>query len=165
MKTHLYFLCPTDCLETVLLRKFHQENYFVTSLGNSIHFDVAFMSVINTLIEKKNIGEITFVLSDSNKMIKDAFTQQRYHGQRGLEKFYWEIAMKKKHKKYMWSAAPLLLPIISSFLMNRINELKPKLKCFSKEKLTINALVYNRKSQLFNKLDTAALNTCYIGLN
>ncbi|MGB2128231.1 MAG: hypothetical protein ACPHXR_02020 [Flavicella sp.] len=80
-------------------KNFHQENYFVTFLGNSIHFDVAFMPAINMLIEKKNIGENTFVLSNSNKMIKDAFTKQTYHGQRGLENFYWEIAKKKKHKK------------------------------------------------------------------
>lgn len=55
MQKHLYFICPTDHLETVINNTFKQENYYCNSLGNSIKFDSEMVGQINVLIETKNI--------------------------------------------------------------------------------------------------------------
>ena len=62
----LYFVCPTDCLERTL-DKNRQENYYVTSLGNSVIFSEEMVEKINSFIESKGIKEITFVLSNNNR--------------------------------------------------------------------------------------------------
>mgnify|MGYP004137638051 CR=1 FL=1 len=69
MRKHLYFVCPTDHLETVINDHCYQENYYLTSLGNSVSFNSEFIGEINSLIEANRITEITFILSDNTSAI------------------------------------------------------------------------------------------------
>ena len=71
MSRHLYFVCPTDNLEKLIEEKYPQENYYLTSLGNSIKFSNDFIVEINGLIEAKGIEKVTFVLSKNNHFILD----------------------------------------------------------------------------------------------
>ena len=63
MGKHLYFVCPTDNLETVIENHFQNKNYFLSSLGNSLGFSFEVVEEINSLIENKGITEINFVLA------------------------------------------------------------------------------------------------------
>ncbi len=78
MRKHLYFICPTDRLEAVINARFKQENYYWTSLGNSVSFDNERVGEINALMETKSITGITFVLSDDNCMFLDALKDREF---------------------------------------------------------------------------------------
>ena len=79
MQKNLYFLCPSENLEAVIEKSFPQENYFLSSLGNSISFSDDFILDINSLIESKGIGKITFILSNNNRFILDAMKNQEFN--------------------------------------------------------------------------------------
>ena len=71
MPKHLYFICPTDHLETVINRHYNEENYFISSLGNSIDFNKQFTAYLCDLVEAKGITEISFVLAQDNTLFND----------------------------------------------------------------------------------------------
>ena len=52
MQKRLFFICPTDNLEKAINFKFKQENYFLTSLGNSFEFNKDDVKEINTHIKR-----------------------------------------------------------------------------------------------------------------
>ena len=85
MQKHLFFVCPTDNLESVINFKFKHENYFLTSLGNSFEFNKDNVNEINIdlqpyllnllrntflKIENENIKNIRFIVSSSENLIK-----------------------------------------------------------------------------------------------
>jgi len=92
MKQCLYFICPTDYLETIIERTFDQENYFYSSLGNSVIFTKDELSEIKKLICSKGIREISFVLADDNPIVLDALANQNFSDIRGLKKFYNQVS-------------------------------------------------------------------------
>ena len=69
MLKHLYFTCPTDHLETVISESFDQENYFLSSLGNSVSFSSEFVNEVSSFIKAHSINKITFILSENNRII------------------------------------------------------------------------------------------------
>jgi hypothetical protein len=71
MNKHLYFICPTDHLETVIQKISQEKNYYLTSLGNSIDLDFETMGQINSLIESKKITQISFILSNNNHFFNE----------------------------------------------------------------------------------------------
>ncbi len=121
MQKHLYFICPTDYLETVIEASFLEENYFLTSLGNSLRLDSETLGEINGFIESKNINEITFVLSEDNRFFN------------------------KKDE--------LKLQTISVHLNKKIRELRSQLSAWLIPGININALIYNRNTEVFVQAD------------
>ncbi len=95
MQKCLYSLCPTDCLETVINNTFRNENYFYTSLGNSVIFSNNTITEIKILISKHRINEVCFVLSNNNHFILDALKNNNFSNIRGLSTFYKEIKKKR----------------------------------------------------------------------
>ena len=67
MHKHLYFVCPSDNLESLIDKKFPQENYFLSSLGSSISFNSDFIEEVNALIELKGINKISILDKKENK--------------------------------------------------------------------------------------------------
>ena len=78
MFNKLYFICPTDNIESIINSKLNDNNFYITSLANSITFNYDFIKELLSFIEAKKISEIAFVLSDDNKLINDALENNKF---------------------------------------------------------------------------------------
>jgi len=165
MRKHLYFVCPTDHLETVINSNFQQENYFLTSLGNSVTFNPQLIEEINLFIATKRITEITFILSDTNKMITDALKSQTFNEVRGLKRFYDVITEQKKCTAIVWQTLDIKVPIISFCLNLKIKELKLRLNSSIRGGVKVNAKIYNSRKNTFNEIYADLLHLAYFSLN
>ena len=154
MQKHLFFVCPTDHLETVIDKHFDEENYYLTSLGNSVDFDSEIIEEINTLIEAKSITEISFVLSDTNKIIMDALEREEFKGVTGLESFYESISEPKKRTEVLRHVFQTELPLINQYLQMKVRGLKHGLNFWFSDKVSVNAKVYRRQTNVFKEANT-----------
>ena len=151
MKKHLYFICPTDYLETVINGTFKQENYYITSLGNSITFDRKTVAAISKLVEKKNITEITFVLSDNNPIVMDGLNDQDFANVWGLGHFYRKITKLEVRAELLWQTGHLAVPVLAYYLGKRIEDLRAKLGRGRIDRLAINAKVFYSQRNVFRE--------------
>ena len=153
MQKHLYFVCPTDHLETVINKAFKEENYYFTSLGNSVAFSAELVGQINDLIAAKGIREVSFVLSNRNQLIIDALKNRSFKRIRGLTGFYNEIAKQEKFTKAVWQVDELLAPVLSYYLSVKIREFKSTLASWSLEPINVDGKIYNNQSDVFIDVD------------
>jgi len=152
MTKRLFFICPTDFLETRINNNFKGDNYFVTSLGNSIGLDANQVDQISTLIITKDIKEVNFILSDNNRIIQDANGKQKFSYISGLDKFYDEITSEKIYSTHLWKKKTFNNTILSSHLVNRSKDLQLKLENWHIHYLRIKILIFNSKTQDFNHI-------------
>ena len=165
MKKHLFFICPTDYLETVINKVFRQENYFFTSLGNSIIFDAETMAEINGLIETKNITEITFVLSDNNVIVMDALRNRDFSNLTGLEGFYHEIVEHRELSEVLWQVSNLQHPVFSHYMNAKIKELQAKISSWMIDQISFNCKLYDVKRNTFTEMYSNLLYAKCFSLN
>lgn len=150
MISHLFFICPTDNLIPRIEKDFSEENYFYTSLANRVSFDVGVIEKIKGLIETKNIREITFVLSEDNKIIKDVLSNCNYANSRGLGGFYSKMIRKQKSFDVLFQKKNLIRPIVSHYLNTKVEELEEELDdCWFSSLLNVNAKIYDREENKF----------------
>lgn len=152
MHKHLYFVCPADYLETVINNHFPQENYYLTSLGNSVNFNSRFIEEINSLVETKQITEITFILADDNNIVLDALISQDFKKVRGLKSFYDVIIEQKKRTKAVWRESDVQITIISYYLDLKIRELQAQFGNLFSNGVKISAKIYRRQKNIFNEI-------------
>ena len=165
MHNHLFLICPTDYLESVIANTFNQRNYYFTSLGNSIVFDTATVEQIIELIETKNINEISFVLSDDNSIILDALGKQNFSEITALTGFYDNIIKQKKHSEVSWQTCNRQALILSYYLNNKIKELGKILRGSCFEQLKIYGKIYNRQEMNFSDIYPDSVCRGYFDLN
>lgn len=165
MQRHLYFVCPTDYLESTINHTFKQENYYWTSLGNSIVFDDDTVGGINALIEANGITAITFVLSDNNQIVLDALKDQTFCYLHGLDDFYYEIAQYGYQLKTFWQSDDLRIPVVSHYLNLKIKELQPKLGVHLEGGIKMNAMTYNRSENTFGEVNPVLFHKEHYSLN
>ncbi len=165
MGKHLYFVCPTDHLEHVIDTNLGYENYYVTSLGNSITFNPELIKEINSLIKTKSISEITFVLSDNNSVILDALRSQDFNNIRGLESFYNTITDRKRSIETLWQILDIRIPIISYYLDLKIKELQLRLNNWLPNPIGVNAKIYNKQNNTYIGIHTDLLHLAHFSLN
>lgn len=165
MHSCLYFICPTDHLETVIDSSFKGKNYFYTSLGNSITFDKDMVEQISDLIEMRSIREISFILSGDNKVIMDALEKQSFSEIKGLGSMYSEVVSQKKYSEVLWTMESIHSSIISHLLQGRIKELQLVLKGWFVHLLDVNAKVYNREQNTFHQIHPELTHLEYFSLN
>ncbi|MCH2195588.1 hypothetical protein [Kordia sp.] len=165
MKKHLYFICPTDHLEAVINDVSKSENYYITSLGNSIVFDKDTIDEISVLIARKDIDEITFVLSDTNKIILDALDHENFTNIRGLNILYDEMKKQKEYKQIIWGNRDLRTPILSYHLNQKVYELISKLHHWNLDILKVNAKIYNKQDDIFNDVFSDLIYEKHFSLN
>ena len=149
MCKHLYFVCPSDNLELLIEKNFPQENYFLSSLGNSISFSSDFIEEVNALIESKGIEKITFVLSEDNKFIHDGIKNQNFDNINDLRKLYKNISDHKRltTKVYLEQNTQKL---ITMYLLNqKINEMNLNLSKWLSSKVNVDAKIYSRNNNSF----------------
>ena len=153
----LIFVCPSDHLESIINYRFKGENYFHSSLANSVVFDNTTIKEIVTLIESKQIEEIHFVLSDDNQIFYDAFGKQKLADLMGLSDFYAEITKQRLHSTSKWHKENLNKAILSQYLHRKKGELESLLEVYTHLRLKFNIHLYNRKRQVFNKAQSDAI--------
>lgn len=156
MPKRLFFICPTDCLEPVINRVFKDENYFCTSLGNSIAFDKDVIEKLEELIFSKDIREISFVLSSDNRIVLDALGNQDFSEVKGLNNFYNQIKRVGKYSE---------VPTLSYHLNRKIKELKLGLDGLFFDQLIISGKIYNRQENIFNDIYSDLISVEYFSLN
>ena len=165
MHKHLYFVCPSDNLESIIDKKFPQENYFLSSLGSSISFNSDFIEEVNALIESKDIEKITFVLSDDNKFVHDGIKNQNFSNINDLRKLYKNISDHKRltTKVYLKKNAQKL--ITSHLLKQKINEMNMNLYEWLSSKVNIDAKIYSRNNDSFNVVPSDLIEPNNVFLN
>lgn len=165
MSKHLFFICPTDHLETIIDKHFHEENYYITSLGNSVNFNSQLVEEINALVEIKSVTEISFVLSDNNKIIMDALRSENFKNIRGLESFYDEISAHIKRTEVLRHVFSTEAPLITDCLNLKVQGLKPLLSNWFADKVKVNAKIYKRQKNVFEEADSDLAHLEYFWLN
>ena len=149
MKKHLFFVCPTDYLEPVINDYFNRENYYYTSLGNSIVFDYDTIYEIENLITKHDIREVSFVLSNDNSVIFDALGNQNFSEISGLDNLYCEVVKQKKRLETSWQIYNHQYLMLSYFLNKKVKELQFKLSDLLMDKIKISGKIYNSQEKVF----------------
>ena len=149
MQKNLYFLCPSDNLEAVIEKRYPQENYFLSSLGNSISFSDDFILDINSLLESKGIGKITFILSNNNRFILDAMKNQEFKYIKELKEYYKTIEKRKVLTIKSYKNKNFTSLITSHILKTKINELNSNLFDWIRNKISIEGKIYDPTKNMF----------------
>ena len=164
MFNKLYFICPTDNIESIINSKLNDNNFYITSLANSITFNYDFIKELLSIIESKKISEITFVLSDDNKLINDALENKQFKNIRSLNHLNLKISSQKNFFKKESTIPEIRLDLISYLLNQKKHELKKVTDLLGLE-LDINAIVYNKEVNEFTKVKSKLLNLEFFNLN
>ncbi len=152
MSRTLYFICPTDCIESIISEEFGGEHYFFTSLGNSLNFDAETVGKIFDLIESKRINEISFVLSSKNKIVLDALGKQDFLGLDGLRDFYILVKKEKEYSQDLWQTSDPQFLISSYHLKTKVEELKLELEGLFFNQIPIKARIYQAQEGVFREI-------------
>ena len=164
MFNKLYFICPTDNIESIINSKLNDNNFYITSLANSITLNYNFIRELYLIIESKKIREITFVLSDDNRLINDILENKDNKNIRSLDHLNLEIYSHKNFFKKELTISQIRLDIISYLLNQKKNELKNITDSLGL-KLDINAKVYNKEFNEFTKVKSKLINMEFFNLN
>jgi len=157
MKKCLYFICPTDYLESIIEGRFQQKKYFYSSLGNSVTFGEHELRQIMKLIKTKNIREISFILADDNRIVLDALGNKDFSYITGLNNFYDQVIMQRAYLEMSWKIRNPQFFMLSYFLNNKIEELRKGLSDSMIDHITINAKIYRKKDDKFDELYTVLI--------
>ena len=152
MKKSLHFICPTDGLETIIDGAFRQENYYYSSLGNSVLFNRKMLRDLKKLILEKNITEISFVLCNNNRIVSDAFSNQGFSGIRGLNNFYDKVMEQKERVEILWKTLNTESLILSYYLNQKIKELEKGLSRLAIKGLKFSGKIYDKKEDSFKDI-------------
>ena len=68
MFNKLYFICPTDNIESIINSKLNDNNFYI---ANSISFNYDFIKELLSIIESKKISDEIIALKIKKKMIQD----------------------------------------------------------------------------------------------
>ena len=159
MLKHLYFICPTDNIETIIENTFSNTNYYLSSLGNTINFDQGFIEEVNAQIRAKGISEITFILSDTNRIILDLYSLEEKKSMENIDKFFSNQRKNKEDKAISEHEAVFHSQLIATYLYSKIRELQLAMSESSYNHLKVNAQVYNRQMNMFTKIKNST--ACY----
>lgn len=152
MYKRLCLVCPTDCLESIIDKKFRSKNYFYTSLGNSLVFDHSTMRQIEQLVKKYGINEILFVLSCENRIILDGLKHQHFSVIRGLNNLYEELILHKKRSEIMKYHGDKQFLMLSYYLNRKITQLQIQLNNLLLRPIEVTGKIYKGKQCAFNNV-------------
>ena len=157
MKSHLYFVCPTDHLEPVIDVESEQRNFFYSSLGNTLVFNQDFASELGKLLLNRSIDSITFVLSNNNRIFLDAFYRQDYPEIKGMKSFYEDITHQKEQFRTMdIQVLDSELHILKRYLNLKVERLHDCLIDLGFDHLTIDASIFDASTRRFHKINLNA---------
>lgn len=145
----LYLLCPTDCLESIINKTFQYENYFYSSLGNSLVFDIETLGCLKGLIEKHQIKEIHFVLSHDNQIVLDALGNRYFSKIMALNNVYAEIEKQNKRSKARAHSENRQFSIISHYLSKKVKVLQLELNNLLYDPVKVRGKIYHSYQNTF----------------
>ena len=149
MYASLFFLCPTDCLESIINKNYKGKNYFYTSLGNNSSFDLISLDSIKALICRHDIRNIYFVFSEQNKIVIEAMRGQTSPQIRGLQNFNNSINLSKKQSELFWKTSDPVVSTLSYYLNQKIIQLQLNLSCLLTQHLTLKGKIYIKSQNKF----------------
>ena len=152
MSNCLYFICPTDHLETVIEQSFNQAHYFYTSLGNSVVLNPETVGQINELVASKNIKQITFLLSRNNGIIQAALKNEKCVDIKGLCSFYHFINNHLGNLNFNQRIEDVELQLISNYLNKKVNEFSSMLNKSLMDDISINGSIYYPHDKVLSHL-------------
>lgn len=164
MQKHLYMVCPTDHLEPIIDSSFKGLKAFYTSLGNTMAMDRLTLKQIAVQIEKDNIQEITFVLSEDNHIVLDALNHQNFIEITTLKKAYPHFVKHQKTVTDSWQVHFQHAMILSYHLNEKIKELKRGLQGFPISQPLINGKLYSKAYRNFRQIypHLTCINTAHL---
>ncbi|WP_462251314.1 hypothetical protein [Ekhidna sp.] len=164
MRRHLYFVCPTDGLEGVIESTFKQESYFLTSLGNSLMLNSEEISEVSELILTKDIQDISFIMSDDNKVFLEAMENRSIKELSSLSSFYHQVRQSKNISQLTWQTENLHLIVLSHHLNDKIKRLKHALNILPVD-IKVAGKIYNRQEESFNSTYPELICKNFVSLN
>lgn len=153
MEQNLYFVCPTDHIESTINNEFSEKNYYCSSLGNSIVFDKTMMSELRTMLESRSIDKISFVLSDDNCFIQNVMRGRNSSKIPALSDVYQEILSEKDTSELLWRKCDLQAMVIARLLQRKMDELQVKLDSASLGGVQLEGKIYFRQQRIFHTID------------
>ena len=165
MRRYLNFVCPTDCLESVIADAVSGEHFFISSLGNSVVFDQSMMQQIKELLETEKLSGISFLLADDNRFVLDALGEQNFWELKGLEDFYDQITREKEYSEELWQMYDNQFLILSNYLNAKIRLLKENLHRLGLVQTDIRAKIYKRQEGMFRQIYPDVMMREYVSLN
>lgn len=139
----LFMICPTDFVEYPIYQKYGEHSYFFTSLGISSPLDTVIFNQIVEVIDKNDIEEVIYVLSENNQIILDAVNNQKFINISGLKKHYKTVSQVRKMTKDMWSSYNPHILFLSYYLNDKMNELRCQLQSTSNKDVKVFAKIYS----------------------
>lgn len=152
MTNRLYMICPTDHLEYIIREKFDGQKYFYTSLGNSFSIEANEVNEMIQVIRKNKIEEITFIISENNKIILDAINNQEFIDIRGLNNTYSQINKNRNLSRQMWSSHEQHILFLSYHLKDKIRKIRNHLHLNSMHQVKVNGKIYSRAYNSFRAI-------------
>lgn len=152
MTKRLFMICPTDNIESLIRQKFDGQKYFYTSLGNSFNIDKNELEELLNVVQKHDIEEITFIISENNKIIIDATQRQKFADIRGLKINYQKINEKRNLTKQMWSSHDQHVLFLSYYLKEKIHKFREHLCNHSMSSLRVNGKIYSQAYNSFRRI-------------
>ena len=149
MNASLFFLCPTDCLESIVNKKYIGENYFYNSLGNNLTLDSITLESIKSLVCRHNIRNIYLVLSEQNKIAVDVMEGQTFPKIRGLQNFNNSINQSKKQSELFWKTSEPVFSALSYYLNQKIRQLQLNLSHVLTQSVNLEGKIYIKSQNKF----------------
>lgn len=152
MNKHLYMICPTEHLESLINNRFEGQKYFYTSLGMTYSLDKLTVEQIAMLIKKQYIDRVTLILSEDNAIVLDALSSQNFVSITGLKASYERLQEQKKKALGVWPTHIQHAMFLSYYLNYKINELQNSLQEFGIDSLKIDGKLYSRAYDSFRNI-------------
>ena len=165
MRDVLYFVCPTDCIEPIINETFKTNNFFFTSLGNSIDMNWSVIEKVKSMIDEMNISDIRFVLSDQNQIVLDAIQCQKFAGIRGLQSMYLKMHDSRSDLMAFNKTGKYNYILLSHHLNSQINILKRELDYCQYEPIQVSGRLYNKEENLFYNISSEIVCSGHYSLN
>ncbi|CAL2091132.1 hypothetical protein [Tenacibaculum sp. 190524A05c] len=155
MQKCLYFICPTDALESVINNSFNSENYYYTSLGNSINLNDRVIASLEDLIVDKRISEISIIIANDNRIIRDAVEDKSFSELNGLDGFYETIEIQRNFLNVFWQINTGKDTLLNNFIRNKIKEIQDVLNKLFLNPVKVSGKIYQKRESIFTdiKLD------------
>ena len=161
----LYFICPTDCLESVINLAFVNQNHFYTSLGNSVVFDAEMANVVKALVLKHHIKSIYFVLALNNIIVSDVLENQAVYPITDLKNTYAIHIDKKRPTQIPSQLRTHRSVLLSHHLNQKISGLQQILQTLGLDHIAVSGKIYDKDRDEFDKIYSALICTAYFALN
>ena len=103
-------------------------------------------------------------MSDDNQFVRDALRIKKFKNIGGLESFYQRISKHKNFINTIWWSSDIRQILISYILNLKKREFQNIINS-SVQSLNINAMIYNKERNEFNKVRSELLNLEFFNLN